>query len=277
MNIIKNTAQLQYHQELGGLEMVNAKYHRKNFSKHAHEGYTISVIETGTQRFYRSGGEHLAPQDSIIFVNANDVHTGQAATESGWSYRAIYPLESQFQQLANDLGVSDNFAPYFKQAVVFDPQMAAELRQLFTVLAQCDNRLLRETMLNGVLTRVMFKHGRNKPKVKQLKPCEQALQLVRQYIHDHLADNISLDYLAKLTSLSPFYLVRQFQQRFGLPPHAYQIQRRLQKSKTLLKQGCLVINVALELGFHDQSHFHRHFKRAMGVSPTSYSKAIYCG
>ena len=274
MTKIKEQTSFQYCQELGGLEVVNANYHHKNFSRHTHESYTIAVIERGVQRFFRSGQEHYAPQASFIFVNADDVHNGQAATAGGWSYRAIYPLEHQFKKLADDLGLASNFAPYFPKAVVDDPQMAMELQQLFGVLHYSDNSLYRETMLNGVMTRLMLKHSISRPNAKDIRLHKKPLALVKQYIHDNLFNNISLESLATLSGLSSYYLVRQFQKNFGLPPHAYQIQARLHKSKTLLKQGISVSHVAVELGFHDQSHFHRHFVKANGVSPGNYAHHV---
>jgi len=270
----KEQTSFQYCQELGGLEVVNANYHHKNFSRHTHESYTISVIERGTQRFFRSGQDHYAPQGSIIFVNADDVHNGQSATADGWSYRAIYPLERQFKQLAGDLGLANNFAPYFPKAVVDDPQMAIELKQLLSVLQQSDNSLYRETMLNGVMTRLMLKHSISKPTIKDMRLHKKPLELVKQYIHDNLFNNISLEFLATLSGLSSYYLLRQFQKAFGLPPHAFQIQARLHKSKELLKRGISVSHVAVELGFHDQSHFHRHFVKANGISPGNYAHHV---
>jgi len=68
--------------------------------------------------------------------------------------------------------------------------------------------------------------------------------------------------------------VRQFRKRFGLPPHAYQIQQRIKLAKQFIRQGKTLVSTSLELGFHDQSHFHRHFKNNMGISPGSYATAI---
>ncbi|EIV1777898.1 helix-turn-helix transcriptional regulator, partial [Vibrio vulnificus] len=62
--------------------------------------------------------------------------------------------------------------------------------------------------------------------------------------------------------------------RYGFPPHAYQIQQRLRLAKKLLRQGRRILDVAQECGFHDQSHFHRHFKKAMGVTPGQYVKNL---
>jgi len=273
-NLKKEHTNYQFHQELGGLEIVNASYHQRNFAKHSHEGYAINVIEQGTQKFLRSGQSHMAPKHSIIFVNADDVHTGQAATNAGWSYQGMYPLEQQFSKLALDLGYGKDFAPYFPEAVVEDHQMANELRILFNLLSNSTNTLLRETMLYGVLTRLMVKHSRARLKLKKPSSCNDRLALVQQFIHDNLEQNISLESLSILSGITPFYLVRQFQQAYGLPPHAYQIQQRLHKGRMLLRKGFTVAHIAVELGFHDQSHFHRYFKKALGIAPASYAKQV---
>ncbi len=86
-----------------GIELLKAQYFRQTFSKHIHEGYTIGVIEQGAQQFYRSGVNHIADENSIILVNADQVHTGQSATSYGWAYRAIYPLPEQFATVCQDV------------------------------------------------------------------------------------------------------------------------------------------------------------------------------
>lgn len=270
----KEQVKFQRLQELGGLEMVEANFCHQNFSKHSHETYTINVIEKGAQIFDSAGVKYIAPERSIIIVNADEVHTGQAGTQAGWSYRGIAPSEAQFSQLAADVGLAFNFAPYFPQAVIEDKLMADQLCQLFTTLTDSANPLLRETMLYGVLTRLMLKHGKNSVELKPQQTSNRKLDWVRQYIHDNLQHQITLEQLAKLCDFTPFYLVRQFQKRFGLPPHAYQIQQRLQKSKTLLRLGGKVIDVATDIGFYDQSHFHRHFKKANGITPRNYARQV---
>jgi AraC-like DNA-binding protein len=274
MSSSREQAKFQIHQELGGIEMVDANFHHHNFSKHSHETYTINIIESGCQRFLSAGQNFVAPEHSIIFVNADEVHTGQSGTENGWSYRGISPSEHQFNQLAHDIGLTQGFAPYFSNAVVEDKQMANELSVLFNTLSHSNNRLLRETMLYGVLTRLMLKHSKNRQSVMEQQTSNLKLEWVRQYIHEHLEENISLEHLAQISAFTPFYLVRQFQKRYGLPPHAYQIQQRLQQSKILLKQGCKVVQVAAQVGFYDQSHFHRHFKKANGITPSKYARQV---
>ncbi|EGM70493.1 L-rhamnose operon transcriptional activator RhaR [Shewanella sp. HN-41] len=79
--------------------------------------------------------------------------------------------------------------------------------------------------------------------------------------HIHPAVDISLGELATLAGLSPYYLLKQFQHYYGLPPHAYQIQARVRLAKGKLNKAHRLLDVALDCGFHDQSHLNRHFKR----------------
>ncbi|WP_227635512.1 AraC family ligand binding domain-containing protein, partial [Klebsiella pneumoniae] len=106
--------------ELGGLELLKAHYHQTQFSKHTHEGYCIGVIEEGAQSFFRTGQLHVAPKGDIIFVNADEIHTGSSAVESGWRYRAIYPTPEMLAEVSQDFFEQGHGAPWFPQAVIQD-------------------------------------------------------------------------------------------------------------------------------------------------------------
>ncbi|HHY0373868.1 AraC family ligand binding domain-containing protein [Vibrio parahaemolyticus] len=266
----KEIATFKIAQELGGLELLDAKYEKQNFSRHSHEGYTIGVIEKGAQQFFRTGGNHIAPQNSIILVNADEVHNGHSATEGGWEYKAMYPVPEQFQTLGQELGSPNIALPYFPQPVVYDPELASQLRLVFETLEKSDNRLLRETLVYGTLIKLASKHSTHRAPLKESTKAQRQLQLVKEFLEDFPQTDVSLEELAKLAGLSPFHLLREFQKQFGFPPHAYQIQQRLRMAKKLLKQGRRISDVAQECGFHDQSHLHRHFKKAMGVTPGQY-------
>lgn len=259
--------------ELGGLEFIEAKYKTHHFSRHSHEGYTIGVIEKGAQRFFRNGGNHVAPQDSIILVNADQVHNGHSATEDGWEYKAMYPLPEQFASLTQGLGCELGI-PYFPEPVVHDPEMAQQLRLVFDTLENSDNRLLRETLVYGTLVKLMSRHGRKPREYEPNTRSKLQLLVTKEFLDDFPQADVSLEELAKLANLSPYHFARSFQKEFGFPPHAYQVQSRLRYAIRLMKKGHTLSNIAQESGFHDQSHLHRHFKRAMGITPKQYVKSL---
>ena len=61
---------------------------------------------------------------------------------------------------------------------------------------------------------------------------------------------------------------------FGLPPHAYQVRVRIARARELLAAGAAVKQVSAELGFADQSHFGRHFRKATGLTPAEYQRRV---
>ena len=140
--------------------MLQATYRRQTFSRHSHEGFCVGVIDDGAQRFYRTGGEHVAPLGSIILVNADDIHTGSSATEEGWSYQAMYPTPELLAFLSRDLKTGAGATPYFPNPVVHDVGLAGQLRMAFSLLRSDENRLMKETMVFSALTWLMLRHGK---------------------------------------------------------------------------------------------------------------------
>ncbi|WP_438268924.1 AraC family transcriptional regulator [Photobacterium damselae] len=250
-NIIESANYL-HHQELGGIEMLDASYHKQCFFRHSHEGYTFGIIEKGAQKFFRTGVNNIAPTGSIILINADDIHNGEADTEEGWAYKALYP--------------------YFPDAVIHDEELAAQFRLVYQVLIESDNNLLRESLLYSLLIKLMAKHGKSRINFGPDKTASKQVTIVKDFLDDLPDANVSLNELAQLVSLNPYYLVRLFKKEFGLPPHAYQIQSRLRYATRLIKEGNKLADVAIQSGFHDQSHFIKHFKKAMGVTPRQYAK-----
>ncbi|OUR78709.1 AraC family transcriptional regulator [Colwellia psychrerythraea] len=256
----------------GGVEMVRADYKGQAFSKHVHEGYTIGVIEKGAQRFYRSGEIHTADTNSIILVNADDVHTGESASSGGWQYRAMYPLPEHFENISNDLYDKGKFAPYFSSSVINDALLTDQLRLLFNQVDNNASQLLTETIMYSLMLRLTLRHSSLRHVPKDISGSKAKLLRVKEYLDFYPAEDISLKQLAIIAGLSQYHFIRQFKKMFDLAPHSYQIQARLKKAKTLLKAGVKPVMVASDCGFHDQSHFNRHFKKALGTSPSKFQK-----
>jgi len=97
------------------------------------------------------------------------------------------------------------------------------------------------------------------------------LQRVMEYFHTYHARNLTLAELAALAGISPHYFTRLFRQSTGVTPHQYLIRCRIERAQALLREGRLTIGqIAQEVGFADQSHFTRHFRRAVGVAPARF-------
>lgn len=267
-----NNVQYSTADDLGGLEILQADYKNQHFSRHVHEGYCINIITSGAQHFYRSGENHLAPQNSIVLVNADQVHDGYKATDEGWSYHAMYPTPEMLSVVSKELGNRRNDAPWFPEPVIHDLYMANKLHHLFSLLEHSDNVLERETHYLSTLTDLVGRYGKQNQTLAKLGKEPQAVQQVRDYLDEHFSENISMQQLASATHLSPFYLTRLFHKVVGLPPHAYQVQRRINHAKKLISRGVKLSDVAVDCGFTDQSHLSHNFKRSLGTTPGAYQR-----
>jgi len=98
------------------------------------------------------------------------------------------------------------------------------------------------------------------------------LQAVLGYIREHLQAPLTLRDLAAVAHLSPYHFARRFKASTGLPPHQYIIARRIERAKQLLRgqDDLSLAQVAARVGFWDQGHFTRHFKRLVGVTPKRF-------
>jgi AraC-like DNA-binding protein len=94
---------------------------------------------------------------------------------------------------------------------------------------------------------------------------------VREYIDAHLNENISIQTLADTAGLSMHHFARAFKQSEGVTPHDYLIQRRIKRTIELLADTDLPLSeIALVVGFSDQSHCARRFRERVGVCPRDY-------
>jgi AraC family transcriptional regulator len=99
-----------------------------------------------------------------------------------------------------------------------------------------------------------------------------ALLAVEEYIHAHLDQNIALADLADVAQLSEFHFARLFKQTTGLPPYQFVIHQRVERAKRLIAAGRLSLaQIAIDVGFSDQSQLNRHFKRLVGVTPRRFA------
>jgi AraC family transcriptional regulator len=100
-------------------------------------------------------------------------------------------------------------------------------------------------------------------------------RLVTEYIEQHFTQPIPLATLAGLARLSPHYFCRAFKQSFGVPPHHYHRNRRIEHAKMLLARATgSVTEIGLTLGFSTTSSFTAAFRKAAGRTPTEYRRSV---
>ncbi|MGX9430943.1 helix-turn-helix domain-containing protein [Bradyrhizobium sp. LeoA1S1] len=95
------------------------------------------------------------------------------------------------------------------------------------------------------------------------------------YIEEHLCEQIRLLTLARLARLSQHHFCRAFKQSFGVPPHQYHVQQRMERAKILLAdRTASVTDIGLTLGYSQTSSFSAAFRKTTGWAPSEYRRAF---
>lgn len=256
-----------------GVELFKARLFRHTFGKHMHEAYTIGLNEGGQGAFLYRGETWRTSPGVLVLLNPGEVHTGQPVAKAGWIYRDIYLDFSLVEELLAQLAWPGQGLPYFPEAVVQDELLYRILSRLFQALNRAAPRLERDSLLLWAVSTLITRHADEHHPLRPGRQEPAAVALVRAYLEVHYSEEISIGELAGLAGLSPYYLIRSFQQQLGLPPHGYQRHLRLLKAKQALHTATPLAEVALAHGFYDQSHLNRHFKRAFGVTPGHYRQS----
>jgi AraC-like DNA-binding protein len=103
-------------------------------------------------------------------------------------------------------------------------------------------------------------------------PFQDVITDIKQYLRGVHDQKLNLAELARRFSLDKYQLIRLFKRQVGVTPNGYLTLLRIEQAKSLLAQGHALVEVALETGFYDQSHFARYFRTYTGVTPRGYQK-----
>lgn len=102
--------------------------------------------------------------------------------------------------------------------------------------------------------------------------CPRDLRLAREYILQNLGERITPESLARTIGLSRFHFSRLFRGSTGESPMRYVQRCRVEHAKRLIGQGeLLMTEIAVSIGFYDQSHFSRWFRKLVGMTPREFA------
>jgi AraC-like DNA-binding protein len=268
----KTTEQVQFWrvQSLKNLEFMRATYVDHFFPRHSHETFGVGVVERGSVRTVQGGTSYTIPVGSIVLFNPDEVHACEAADESGWTYRMLYPNHNLLEQLMAEITDRQQI-PFFPFAAVQDRDLAQQIWQLHTLSTESNADLIQESCFLSTLARLLTCYTKECPELLSIGSEPQGVAQAREYLEAHYSENVSLEQLAQISGLQPLRLLRAFRKALGLPPHKYLTQLRIKQAKRDLVRGIPISQVAIATGFADQSHFNRHFKRIVGTTPKQYA------
>ncbi len=166
------------------------------------------------------------------------------------------------------------------------PRIAAEDEVLRTLAGLYDDELenggaggrLYIDSLTAVLTVHLLRHYGARPRELPiakggLPPAR--LRRVLDYLHAHLDTDLSLEELAAVAGLTQHHFAKAFKSSVGEPPHRYVVARRVARAtEFLVRSSTSIAEVAVAVGFANQSHLTHHFRRIHGVTPFRFRRHL---
>ena len=258
----------------GDVGLLRARYEHQFFPRHSHEGFVFCVNERGAHASWYKGATVVIPERTITVVPPENVHTGQPVPGVPWHYRAIYPAPDFFFALARDAGHANGPTPTFKDLVTPDTTLADAFIRAHQRCEMTTDALEREELVSELLRAILRRHasGAGAHRTRVPTPARRGIARSIELIRARYAESLSLAELGAAAGVSRFTVVRGFRRMVGISPHAYVVQVRVEQAKRLLASGVSIATVASAVGFADQSHLNRHFKRLLGVTPATFAR-----
>jgi AraC-like DNA-binding protein len=253
-------------------DVLHARFVQHAYTRHTHDEYVVGIIEAGVQRLDLERGLHYSPAGSIVLINPGESHTGGPGHPDGYVYRTFYPSESLIRTAAAELGTTSAILPSFRKPVITDQHLYDVLFAFHRSLADPLSALEQETHLRHAISLLVRRYTEPGSSKSRLAGATPASRRARQYLDERYMRDVSLSELASACGCSSFHLARAFTAQFGLPPHAYLNNLRIKNAKRMIRAGTPLADVAYAVGYCDQSHLNRRFKRIVGVTPWQYAR-----
>ncbi|MDO7468357.1 AraC family transcriptional regulator [Acinetobacter baumannii] len=275
MNAIPQTFEFWQDRRMPYVETRRSCFGRTCYKSHSHPTFSIGAIDEGNSVFQSSfGTAQKISAGTLVIVPAHVEHSCNPMPDQAWSYQMLHldlawlnQLYSEFQEQGLDLHI-----PQHKPLIIKDESLYEAFTEMNETLFDAQKLIFeKEQSLLHCLIHLLLPHF-------ILEEIQKPQYLYKDFLKliDVISSSegfISLEELAQRVGLSRYAIIRLFKANVGLTPHAFQINLKINQAREQLKQGVPLAELAVNLGFSDQSHFHKAFKAHTGVTPRQFQLA----
>lgn len=239
------------------------------YALHSHETFSIGAV-TGGRSTYRNGRAHeTVGRGSVVVMNPDAVHACNPIDDEAWAYRMLFVDTVWLRETQRELGFGhEQDLHLFDPMSADDPVLYQGLNRLYDVCTDATrDRLERESVVQQFFIDV---HERLNPAPQPMRDDSHKLRRAADFIRAHCTEALTLARICAAAGLSASYLTRVFREQYGLTPHAFLMDQRIQYARRRLRRGHAIAEVALDAGFADQAHFQRAFKQRLATTPGHY-------
>ncbi|WP_024953821.1 AraC family transcriptional regulator [Sulfurospirillum arcachonense] len=248
------------------LPFIECRYSKnsgKHYKPHIHSAFSIGAIDNGEVLYRVKDEEAYLKPNSLALINPDSLHHCNPLEELSRSYYMLYLDTSWCKKIQNsDVFINSN------KILLEDKEMYDAYIQTMDFFMKEGFLLEKEQMMVSFLEKIFTKT--TDIKTFTCKDFSLHVKTLKEQLSKNLDEDITLNKIADDLELNSYTLLRSFKQELGITPHAYRMNCRIELAKKLLQKKVDISEVALECGFFDQSHMHRHFKAITTVTPKEY-------
>ncbi|GAB6900377.1 helix-turn-helix transcriptional regulator [Kineosporia succinea] len=245
----------------GVREVLHARFGRHAYPMHAHDSWTLMLLDLGTVRYNLGREEHGSSTSLVTLLPPNVPHNGRATGPEGFTKRVVYLDDSLFAPGLLDAAL--------RNPSLEDPLLRRRVHQLNVALSRRTESLEAASRLALIRERLHTSLGSSAGPGPSRAGLAHDL---RDLLDANVVEGVALEDAAQTLHSHPTHLVRAFTREFGMPPHLYLTGRRVEKARRLLLSGETPAQAAVGAGFYDQSHLARHFRRMLGTTPGRFAR-----
>lgn len=253
-----------WHPAVPGLrEVLHASFEDHAYPMHAHDDWTVLLIDSGAVAYQLDNGWHHALPEAVTVLPPGVPHDGRSALRDiGFRKRVLYFEPAWLPHAALS---ATAVQPTFDAAAV-----VAAVRSIHHALNEPADLLEAEHAALVLQQRLLAHvHEAASPALAD----SSLAQRLRELLEERVPEAFTIADAAAHLGAHPSHLTRAFSQAYGMPPHRYLISRRVDYARRLLLDGWRIADAAASAGFHDQAHLTRHFRRVLGTTPSRFRAA----
>lgn len=245
-------------------EVFHARFVEHVYPRHTHDAWTVFVVDQGAIRYDLEHRHRGVAGARVTILPPHVVHDGRPATGAGFRKRVLY--------LGDELLPAALIGHAVDRPDVVDPRLVRAIDRLHSVLRDPGDAFEAEARTALVVDRLRAHLGDRAGAPAEATDRTLAADL-RDLLDAHRDEPFTLREASRILHASPGHLVRSFTRAFGIAPHRYVVGRRIDLARSRLLDGEPASRVAMDVGFHDQAHLTRHFRRHVGTTPARFASS----
>lgn len=243
---------------LDGVEIKSATFINKNFPLHFHKDWSLTYIEFGNENISFNNSDFILNKNALVLIPPYSLHKNWGNKNNAWTYKALYINNDVIKSISSKINIDYSYLTSFPYFITY-----------------CSNQFKINEISIFKFLECLFLDTLNNSKLDNNRKCDlKHFDDILNYLSINYNKPITLDTLEKEFKINKYKLQKSFKKNIGITPLEYQNAIRIENSKQLFYTDTPLVEVALESGFYDQSHFTHSFKKYVGITPGAYKKSV---